>query len=326
VPPGLALLLVAAACPPAPSPPNAAEPAGAVPLEAESMRDVRVIAHRGASGYAPENTLAAFRLARALGADAFELDCTTTADGEVVVLHDDTVDRTTNGTGRVDELTLDELRRLDAGTWLDPRFAAERIPTLAEALAEAGDGLGVYVEIKRLRGDETLETELLGLAEEGAEDEPARRAEILARIEASGTGNAARARAVMAVLRRSGAERAIVVQSFSPVICAVVRWEAPELRVELLADVAADDAAAWAIARRWVEWLDLAGLNLKETGATAERIAELHGAGRSTAVWTVDDLVAARRLAERGVDGIITNRPDVVRAALASELAGNRQP
>src|SRR3990172_9877913 len=93
-----------------------------------------VIAHRGASGSCPENTLAAFRRAAALGADMIELDVQLTRDGEVVVIHDWTLDRTTSGTGPVRACSLAELRRLDAGAWFDAAFAGERVPTLGEVL------------------------------------------------------------------------------------------------------------------------------------------------------------------------------------------------
>lgn len=93
-----------------------------------------MIAHRGASGYAPENTLAAFRRAVALGATFIETDLQLSRDARFVAIHDDTVDRTTNAKGKVHDLTLAELRRLDAGSWLGSEFADERIPMLEELL------------------------------------------------------------------------------------------------------------------------------------------------------------------------------------------------
>jgi glycerophosphoryl diester phosphodiesterase len=95
---------------------------------------VLVIAHRGASGHAPENTLAAFKEAVALGATFIETDLQLTRDARFVAIHDDTVDRTTNGHGTVHDLTLTELRKLDAGSWFGSEFAGERIPTLEEIL------------------------------------------------------------------------------------------------------------------------------------------------------------------------------------------------
>jgi glycerophosphoryl diester phosphodiesterase len=95
---------------------------------------VLVIAHRGASGHAPENTLAAFKRAVALGATFIETDLQLTRDSRFVAMHDGTVNRTTNGQGKVHDMTMAELRRLDAGSWFGSEFAGERIPTLDEIL------------------------------------------------------------------------------------------------------------------------------------------------------------------------------------------------
>ena len=107
-----------------------------------------VIAHRGASSYAPENTLAAFDLALQMGARHIELDVDMTSDGHVVVIHDDTVDRTTNGSGPVTGHTLAALRALDAGSWFGAAFAGAQIPTLDEVLARYQGRAHVHTEIK----------------------------------------------------------------------------------------------------------------------------------------------------------------------------------
>lgn len=109
---------------------------------------MQLMAHRGASGLAPENTLAAFRLALDYQPEWFELDVHATADGEIVVMHDATVDRTTNGTGAIADLTLAEIRGLDAGSWKGAEFAGEPVPLLAEVVALAGDRVRLNVEIK----------------------------------------------------------------------------------------------------------------------------------------------------------------------------------
>src|SRR4051794_34519268 len=95
----------------------------------------KVIGHRGAKAYAPENTLAGIRTAAQQGARWVEVDVKLTRDGVPILMHDDTVDRTTNGKGAAATLDFAELRRLDAGAWFGPAFAGERIPTLEEALA-----------------------------------------------------------------------------------------------------------------------------------------------------------------------------------------------
>lgn len=111
----------------------------------------RIIAHRGASQEAPENTLAAFELALEQGADCVELDCQLTRDGHVVVMHDNTVNRTTNGAGKVRAMSLAEIKALDAGSWFHPRFAGERVPTLAEALRLLRGRCTINIEIKSLK-------------------------------------------------------------------------------------------------------------------------------------------------------------------------------
>ncbi|HMD65042.1 MAG TPA: glycerophosphodiester phosphodiesterase [Stellaceae bacterium] len=114
-----------------------------------------VIGHRGAAACAPENTLAGFRKAKALGCRWVEFDVRLTADGEPILLHDNRLDRTTNGRGRVSGLSLAAVRRHDAGNWFHPTFAGERVPRLEEALALLAElDLGANVELKAARGKE----------------------------------------------------------------------------------------------------------------------------------------------------------------------------
>ena len=109
---------------------------------------LRVIAHRGASSYAPENTLAAFDLAIQMGVSDLELDVHATSDGHLVVIHDDTLDRTTNGSGPVTSHPLAALAALDAGSWFDPTFAGERVPTFADVLERYKGRAHIHTEIK----------------------------------------------------------------------------------------------------------------------------------------------------------------------------------
>lgn len=106
------------------------------------------VGHRGAKGHAPENTLASFKRGYEMGANAVETDVHISKDGELILIHDHTVDRTTNGHGFVKDLTLAELKQLDAGSWFDPQFAGECVPTLRELLAWAVDRVPVAIEIK----------------------------------------------------------------------------------------------------------------------------------------------------------------------------------
>ena len=127
------------------------------------------IAHRGASGNAPENTLAAFKKALEIGVDAVELDLHGTADGEVVVIHDATLDRTTDLQGDINETPLEIVQGADAGAWFDTEFTGERVPTLVEALACIGKETIAVLEIKDPLIAEAVvakihETETLGTA------------------------------------------------------------------------------------------------------------------------------------------------------------------
>ncbi|HHH81805.1 MAG TPA: glycerophosphodiester phosphodiesterase, partial [Chloroflexi bacterium] len=106
-----------------------------------------MIAHRGASAYAPENTMAAFRLAEAMGADGIEFDVKLTADGVPIVMHDATLDRTTDGSGEVARRTLNEIRKLDAGSFFEDSFAGEKVPTLAEVLETLGPDMLLNIEL-----------------------------------------------------------------------------------------------------------------------------------------------------------------------------------
>jgi glycerophosphoryl diester phosphodiesterase len=127
---------------------------------------VQVIAHRGASGTCPENTLPAFRRAVEVGAHMIELDVQLTADGHAVVIHDTTLRRTTTGRGAVRRRTLAEIAALDAGSWFSPRFAGARVPTLRAVLAEIA--IPINVELKAA-GDDGLERRVLeAVGEAGA--------------------------------------------------------------------------------------------------------------------------------------------------------------
>jgi glycerophosphoryl diester phosphodiesterase len=110
---------------------------------------VQILAHRGSSAYAPENTLAAFRLAVEQRADWLELDVQQTRDGQLVAFHDLRVERTTDGRGALRDLTLADLRTLDAGKWFGPEFAGERVPTFDEVLSLAREaGIRLFPEVK----------------------------------------------------------------------------------------------------------------------------------------------------------------------------------
>lgn len=121
-----------------------------------------IIAHRGSAGEAPENTIAAFRLALEQQCDAIELDVHLSKDGEIIVCHDATVDRTTNGTGSIHEMTVEQLKALDAGSWFDAKFAGEQIPLLEEVFDLVPPHIMINVEVKYPYGHE-IEAKLVEL-------------------------------------------------------------------------------------------------------------------------------------------------------------------
>jgi glycerophosphoryl diester phosphodiesterase len=235
-----------------------------------------ILAHRGASRRAPENTMAAFRLAAQLGADGIELDVQLSKDGEAVVMHDSRVDRTSDGHGRVADLTLAELRALDAGGWVAPEFAGERIPTLAEVLYELGPRLVLNVELKTA-----------GLFGGGLE------VEVVRLVEDAGLG-----------------ER-VILSSFDPLALWRVRRLNPHLSTGLL--YAPDSSLV--VRGRWLQALARpAALHPRWDTLDGSDVAAAHRQGLAVRPWTCDDPGGLRRLIAWGVDAIITNVPDVARA------------
>jgi glycerophosphoryl diester phosphodiesterase len=161
---------------------------------------VLVIAHRGASGHAPENTLSAFRKALAMGATFIETDLQLSRDARFVAIHDNTVDRTTSGKGAVHDLTLADLRKLDAGAWFGSEFAGERIPTLEEILQFA------------------------------------RKHDVVFYLELKPAGHWGGEHALIGALRESGEIARTVVICFDPAILAAIRKIEPTLMTGLLFD------------------------------------------------------------------------------------------
>ena len=284
-------------------------------------KTVQVIAHRGASAYAPENTLAAFALAAEMKAQWFELDCTLTKDGEVLVIHDDTIDRTTGGTGAVRDFTLAELKELEAGKWMDEKFDGEPLPTLGEALDLGKGRIGVYIEIKDSDNDRELWTKLEALSDSDGPLLPGKKDAVMALIEASGSRNLELTRKCIEAVRSRNMKGEIVIQSFSPVICAVALIEAPEMRTEFLASPNPKDPAQWEHFVLWERLLNAPGFNIHGRAATQELIDRLHNENKTLAVWTINDEARMEELITMGVDAIITNHPDICLAVI--ERIGN---
>ncbi len=235
----------------------------------------RWIAHRGAGKLAPENTLAAFRLGAQHGWRMFECDAKLSADGVLFLLHDATLERTSNGQGAAAGLTLGQLAQLDAGSWHSRAYAGEGLPTL-EALARfcLANGYQLNVEIKPHPGQEEATGRAVG--------------ELLARIwPASAT--------------------APLLSSFKSAALAGARATAPQLPRALLVDQWAPGDADLHCAQQ----LGCQAMVLNHALWDAARVALVHGAGLRCLSYTVNDEWAAKRLLDLGTDGIITDRVDL---------------
>lgn len=130
-----------------------------------SRENFLIIAHRGASAYAPEHTLESYRLAQEMGTDYIEIDLQMTKDGHLIAMHDLTVDRTTDGKGYVKDLTLEEIKSLDAGSWFSDAFKGVKVPTLEEVFEEFGHDANYYIETKNTDVNIGMEEELIRLLE-----------------------------------------------------------------------------------------------------------------------------------------------------------------
>lgn len=244
------------------------------PLQRESFirkpgEPLRVWAHRGGSSAAPENTAASDEVARRARAEWIENDVQPTKDGVPVILHDATVDRTTDGTGAVRSLTAAQVAALDAGSWFAPAYKGQRVPTLAAQL----DGL-------KTRGGNLL-------------------------LEVKGAHTKDSVARIVTEIRSRGMGSRVFVQSFEPQHLRWVRELAPELPLGLLRSTLDPDPVA--IAKDLD--LSAYNPSDAALATRPAAIAELHAAGVAVNVWTVDDAARWDALEKAGVDGIITNRP-----------------
>lgn len=264
----------------------AQEPAGTV-----------VVAHRGASGYAPENTLKAVDAAHDLGIDWVENDVQRTRDGVPVIIHDTDLKRTTDAEKvfpdrapwRVGDFTAAEIARLDAGSWKGPRFAGTRIPTLRQYLRRVErNGQSLLMEIKSPELYPGLESDAL---------------KVLAQQHWLDPGH----------LRNR-----LIIQSFSADSVRTVHTLRPDIKTAFLGTPAVADLPSYAAFTDQI--------NPDHTTISAKYVASVHalhgahGARMETYAWTVNDAATARKVAGYGVDGVITNYPDVVEKALDNPL------
>lgn len=230
-----------------------------------------LIAHRGASGHAPENTLAAFRLAFALGADGVELDIHQSKDGALVVCHDSRIDRTTNGSGEIGDMTLRELKRYDAGTWFDPKFSGERLPTLEEVISILPPGAWLNIELKTSpRGFYPLEHAL-----------------------------------VRSLLHWGGVGR-VIISSFEPQYLLRIHRLCPELLLGLLLDPAESFSFSFAS----LPPIPLFSLHPHFAGLSRQWVKQAHRRGIRIIAWTANHAEDFAYCLPMGIDGVITDYPD----------------
>ncbi|HEX5219130.1 MAG TPA: glycerophosphodiester phosphodiesterase family protein [Verrucomicrobiae bacterium] len=256
-----------------------------------------VIGHRGYSHLAPENTLPSFKLAKAAGADLVELDYYHTKDDQMIVIHDGTLDRTTDATNRwggskirVGSKTLAELQTLDAGSWFHPPYPNTHLPTLVESLDEIQSGGGVTL-VERKEGD---------------------------------------AASCVALLKEKGLVNALIVQAFEwsylsnfHALCPEQVLGAlgpPKIKGRTLTDAEKKMSPAWIdeakkCGARIVVW---------NKEVTKETVAYAHKKGLEVWVYTIDDPAVATELLKLGVDGIITNNIAIIWRAVALHSSGKK--
>lgn len=253
-----------------------------------------VIAHRGYSQIAPENTLPSFKLAKTAGADLVELDYYHSKDGELVVMHDGTLDRTTDAVARwggskipVASRTLAELKTLDAGKWFDPQFAGTKVPTLAEALDLIQDGNVTLIERK--------------------------------------AGDAA---ACAKLLQARGLVNRVVVQSFDWQYLADFHALEGKQVLGALGPPSTKNGRKLTDVEKMLssEWIDLAlKSGVRAVGwnnqVTKEAVDYAHSKGLKVWVYTINEQAEAVRLLDLGVDGIITNNTGLIWRAVALRQA-----
>jgi len=236
-------------------------------LEGHDLEDaVTITAHRGSSMAAPENTLAAIERAIEDGADYAEIDVQETADGTVVVIHDTDLKRITGLAEKIWNVSYDEIRELDFGSWFSPEFAGERIPTLIEAIELADQRIGLNIEIK-LNGHERNLVE-----------------------------------SVVRIIEETGFESQCIVTSLS-------RGALDE--VERLNPRLGRGYIVYQTMGR-IERIDTGHVMLEATLATPLALMAAHDAGKEVHVWTVNDATRMSFMIDRGVDGILTDYPELL--------------
>jgi glycerophosphoryl diester phosphodiesterase len=236
-----------------------------------------LIGHRGYPAKFPENTLASFEGAIQAGCDMIELDVTLTKDRKIVVIHDDTLDRTTNGKGLVGAHTMEEIKRLDAGSWFNSRFSAERVPELPEVMKLISGRCMLNIEIKE------------------------------SAFEASYPSDAIEYQ-VVDLVKESGAMDRVIISSFDRRILERIAAMADPPAIAYISDDAADQSVlGMLLAMKAFSW------HPRFKVLTRDQVAMMHAAGLKVFPWTINTRQAAEKLLAMDVDGLICNELLVVR-------------
>jgi glycerophosphoryl diester phosphodiesterase len=249
----------------------------------------RVIAHRGFSGKAPQNTLAACRAAIALDTDMIEIDVLLSRDGEVVVIHDPELTQTTNGVGRVGDHPLAELQRLDAGTSFSREFSGEPIPTLNQILDLVRGRTLLNVEIKQ----EAVSAQAIG----GITHE------------------------VLRAIHHRGMSDQVILSSFDPRALSHARQLAPEVKTASLFNATLHAGMG---PREVMDEVGSVAFNVSDTQITPAILRACHHHGCPVAVYTVNEPSRMRALFRLGVDALFTDRPDLMLGVLGETAFATR--
>lgn len=250
--------------------------ASAGELSVGERKQMDNVAHRGASGYAPENTIAAFDLAVDMKVDYIEIDVQRSKDGELVLIHDTTVNRTTNGTGNVRDLTFEQLRSLDAGSWFGEEFAGERLPTFEEILDRYRGKVGILIELKAPELYPGIEKQVAQALKERNMDKPK--------------------------------NNKIIIQSFNFESMKISNELLPRVPIGVLTSNRAHTTAeALEEFSTYADWF-----NPSYGIVTEELVNQVHSLGMKMGSWTARSQEAVDFLFEMGVDAIITDYPDYV--------------
>lgn len=238
----------------------------------------KVFAHRGFSEIAPENTLSAFEKAMEAKADGVELDVHLSRDGQVIVMHDEKVDRTTDGTGWIKDLSLTELKQLDGGSWFHPSFENEPVPTLGEVLEVlAGFPVVINIELKNAM-----------ILYPGLEER------------------------VISEIKRFGVKDRVILSSFRQESLSAVKKACPRIQTGAL--YVCEMVDPWVYAKH----LGVDAVHPHHLAVTAEMIDGCHRHGIKVHPYTVNEEKEMRRLIRAGADAVITDNPDRMRKLLSS--------